>query len=69
MCGCLIMPFYAQLHPGQIYSIAADVPATYWNTVNKLSLDGDMLGLMEGTSVPLWLMDVSCNVSTRGGLV
>jgi len=45
------MPFYVQLHPGHIYSTAADVPATYRNTVNKL-------GLMEETSVPLWLMAV-----------
>jgi hypothetical protein len=69
LCGCLITLFYAQLHLGHIYSAAADVPATYRNTVNKLSLDGDMLGLMEETSVSLWLMAVSCNVSIRGGLV
>jgi len=69
LCGCLITPFCVQLHPGHIYSAAADVPATYRNTVNMLSLNGDMLGLMEETSVPLWLMAVSCNVSTRSGLV
>jgi len=69
LCGCLITPFYVQLHPGHIYSTAAYVPAAYRNTVNKLSLNGDMLGLMEETSIPLRLMAVSCNVSTRGGLV
>lgn len=46
------------VHPGHIYSTAADVPATHRNTVNKLSLEGDMLGLMEETSVSLWLMAV-----------
>jgi len=58
LCGCLITPFYVQLHPGHIYSTAADVPATYRNTVNKLSLEGDVLGLMEETSVSLGLMAV-----------
>jgi hypothetical protein len=58
LCGCLIVPFYMQLHLGQIYcttdpvSAAAGVPATYRNTVNKLSLNGDMLMLVEETCVP-----------------
>lgn len=59
LCGCLITPFYVQLHPGHIYSTAADVPVTCRNTVNKLSLKGDMLGLMEETSVSLRLMAVT----------
>jgi hypothetical protein len=39
-----------QLRPGQIYSTAAVVPTTYRHTVNKLSLDSDILGLIEETS-------------------